>query len=304
MLWFPEVLHRIEPAGDPRGAGRRPLGGGTFILHETARRHFWRGAGPLSIKCFFGGRALYEVGAGRHAVDDRSYLVLNHGQEYAVTIDSPEPLESFCLFFEDGFAERVRLSLTSPAEALLDDPGRRGAPLRFFEKTYRHDDVVSPLLLRLRGALASRRNEPGWLGERLHAVVERLLAVDERTRRAADDLPSLRPSTREELARRLHRARDFMDASFDEPLSLDDVAGAACLSPNHLLRTFRALFGMSPHAYLTGRRVERARALLAAEEPSVTEVALAVGFESPSAFSRLFRKRTGLSPAAYRAAKR
>jgi hypothetical protein len=69
------------------------------ILHARSRYHEWQGVGLLSLKTFYGGEAHYEVADGRYRVDDHCYLLLNAGQEYAITVDAPTAVESFCLFF-------------------------------------------------------------------------------------------------------------------------------------------------------------------------------------------------------------
>lgn len=272
----------------------------SHILHESGRRHFWQGAGALSIKSFTGGRALYDVGGGRFAVDDRSYLVLNEGQTYSITVDSRSPMESFCIFFGRGLAEEVERSLLAQPGTLLDDPSGVSPAVRFFERTYPHDEMLSPALFRLREALARGRHDPAWLEERLHDLLERLLWVHRGARAEADSLASLRRATREELYRRLHRARDHVAASLEGRLTLEELGRVACLSPNHLLRSFRQLFGQTPHQYVTERRLERARELLIRTERPVTDICLDVGFESLGSFSWLFRRRTGISPERYR----
>jgi transcriptional regulator GlxA family with amidase domain len=148
----------------------------------------------------------------------------------------------------------------------------------------------------LRAAPPHLRAEPGWLEEQLHDLLARLLRVHHAARAEAEGLPAARRSTREELYRRLHRARDYAAAFYAQPLSLDDLARAAALSPNHLLRTWRRAFGQTPHQYLTGLRLRQARRLLAATDLPVTEVCLAVGFESLGSFSSLFRRAYGLAP--------
>jgi AraC family transcriptional regulator len=113
-------------------------------------------------------------------------------------------------------------------------------------------------------------------------------------------LHKVRPATREELYRRVCRARDYAAAMFADPVTLGEMARVACLSPNHFLRTFREVFRQTPHQFLRARRLEEAKRLLAQPDLSVTEVCLAVGFESPGSFSTLFRERFGISPAGYR----
>src|SRR5258705_2351052 len=183
-----------------------------WILHARAREYYWEGSGQLSIKTFFGGRAHYRVGAGHHAVDESSYLVLNEGQAYAIDIESRRPVESFCVFFAPGFAEDVQRSLLRKRETLLDEPdSTEVAPVRFFEKNYAHDQILSPALFRLRRDYDDQ--ERGWVVEELHSIVERLLRVHRKTWAETGRLDSVRLATREELYRRVSRARDFIMAT-------------------------------------------------------------------------------------------
>jgi AraC-like DNA-binding protein len=134
--------------------------------------------------------------------------------------------------------------------------------------------------------------------------MQRLLRVHRQIYKEVEALDAVRASTREELYRRLHRARDYAQARFDQPLTLEEMAQIACLSPNHFLRTFRQVFRQSPHQYLTALRMERAQKLLAVTELSVTEICYAVGFASLGSFSWLFRRHFGISPEAYRQRKK
>ena len=101
--------------------------------------------------------------------------------------------------------------------------------------------------------------------------------------------------------RRLCRARDFMHAHMGEAIDLKDVADAAGLSRFHFQRSFVAVFGQTPHQYLTQIRLERARELLAERGASVTETCVEIGFASIGSFSTLFRRRMGMSPRQYQA---
>ena len=106
----------------------------------------------------------------------------------------------------------------------------------------------------------------------------------------------------EDLNRRLLRARDAMDRAYAEPLDVRSVAAVAYTSAAHFSRSFRAVFGETPHRYLQRRRVERAMFLLRETARSVTDVSLDVGFGSLGTFSRTFREIVGEAPSAYRAA--
>lgn len=99
---------------------------------------------------------------------------------------------------------------------------------------------------------------------------------------------------------RLWLARRVIDERFADPLTIDDVARAASMSPYHFIRLFRRAFGCTPGRYLRERRLTRARQLLASSDVPVTDVCFAVGFESLGSFCTLFRRSHGETPAEYR----
>ena len=105
----------------------------------------------------------------------------------------------------------------------------------------------------------------------------------------------------DDVFRRLCRAREHLSAHAAEPgAGLDGAARVAGLSRFHFLRLFTQVFGETPHAFRTRRRLERACDLLRdRRDLTVTEVCLEVGFASPGSFSSLFRRHLGRPPADY-----
>lgn len=98
----------------------------------------------------------------------------------------------------------------------------------------------------------------------------------------------------------LHLARDRIEAGLAEGVSLDNLARQVGLSRYHFSRAFKASTGLSPHRYVTLRRVERAKNLLHASELSLADVAVQVGFASQSHLCDWFRRLVGVSPREYR----
>jgi AraC family transcriptional regulator len=275
----------------------------SYILSNKAQHYYWKGIGPLSIKAFFSGQAYYDIGDGCYAVGNEAYLVLNHGQTYAITIEADSAVESFCLFFEDGFAEEVYHSLVTRPDRLVDNPEiviPITEPIHFFERTYQHDTLLSPSLLGLRSEIAHGIPERDWLNEHFHDLMQRLLQVHLNVYKEIEALPAVRAATREEIYRRLYRAKDYASALFDTPITLDEMARVAALSPNHFLRTFKHLFHQTPYQYVISKRLERAQQLLLQTDLPVTDICFSLSFESPGSFSWLFHQRIGCSPAAYR----
>ncbi|MEU6024278.1 AraC family transcriptional regulator [Micromonospora sp. NPDC047134] len=110
-----------------------------------------------------------------------------------------------------------------------------------------------------------------------------------------------RPPTRApgDLRVHLRRARDHMDRHHTQPLDLAAVAAVAGISKYHFHRLFTITYGLSPAAYLSQRRIERAQDLLRATNLTVTEVCYAVGFASLGSFSSRFRELVGESPSEF-----
>jgi AraC family transcriptional regulator len=109
------------------------------------------------------------------------------------------------------------------------------------------------------------------------------------------------PTARRGLADwQVRRVTGFMRDNLDRQIGLDDLANLVNLSRFHFCTAFRRATGRTPHQWLTNLRIGRARELLADPAFSVTDVALAVGYETPSAFAASFRKIVGLSPSDYR----
>jgi AraC-like DNA-binding protein len=99
---------------------------------------------------------------------------------------------------------------------------------------------------------------------------------------------------------RMLRVEQHLAANIDRRIGLGDMAAAAGLSKMHFAAQFRAATGFRPHEYLLFRRIERAKAVMAATEMSLVEVAFSVGFNAQAHFSTVFKRFTGKSPARWR----
>jgi AraC-like DNA-binding protein len=107
-----------------------------------------------------------------------------------------------------------------------------------------------------------------------------------------ENLPKL------DLYRRIVQAKLFIDSNYAERIDAGEIANEACYSKFHFIRTFKSIYGRTPHQYLTYVRIERAKELLE-QEVSVTEACSAVGFDSLGSFTSLFKRRAGVTPSEY-----
>lgn len=117
---------------------------------------------------------------------------------------------------------------------------------------------------------------------------------------AAMGVPARRWTTRADLLKQVQKGRSYLDAAPLDEVCVTGAVEAAEMSRHHFLRLFREVHGVTPHRYLTRRKVEGAKRMLRDTELCAGEIAIELGFKSPSAFSRLFRAHEKVPPMVFR----
>ncbi len=100
------------------------------------------------------------------------------------------------------------------------------------------------------------------------------------------------------LYRQIVQAKLFIDSNYADNIDLNNIADEACFSKFHFTRLFKKVYCKTPHQYLIKVRIEKTMQLLRAERP-VSDTCYAVGFESLSSFSGLFKRIVGITPSVY-----
>ena len=103
---------------------------------------------------------------------------------------------------------------------------------------------------------------------------------------------------------RLGRVLQYIEANLDADITVNDLAEAACFSLFHFARAFHLAMGKPPHAYLSERRLDRAKNLLAHSDASLVDISLACRFSGQANFTKAFKRAIGISPGRYRQAHR
>ena len=184
-------------------------------------------------------------------------------------------------------------------------PGAAGFRKREF---YLDDSVLSPALAGAAVDQAAIIDGPLRVAlDRLHRRLAhdgacrdldaeaRLALICERITRHLTRAPLPPASPSGLLARQL---RELLDSRFTGDVSLSQAAALLDRSVPHVVRSFTREFGLSPHAYVTARRIDAARRLLLEGTPPA-EVAAEVGFYDQAHLTRHFRRHTSVTPAAY-----
>lgn len=256
--------------------------------------------GRPSIKSF-SGTAEYHLERGHVVVDDRRYLLLNDGEPYRISIHGPSEVEAFCVFFEANALREAAYSARATTAMALENPAGCTPDLVLLNQPVLHDAVVSPPLLTFHRDYPMRAHDTLWVEESLHALMAAIIRSHDQASQQIERIHAARPGTRQELYRRLRAVQDFLASCYHEKVAIRDIARIAALSPNRVIQHYREAFGVTPYQDIRRYRMQAARRwLLTPDERSITDMALALGYDSVSAFSMAFKDVYGVSPRDFR----
>ena len=170
----------------------------------------------------------------------------------------------------------------------------RFAELAFRPRLFFFDPDLWATVVKLKAQLYPCRSQRAYVEALGIALAHELARMNDGGAPPADDLRGGLPGWQQ------NKLTQYIEEHLAEEVSLASLAGLVQLSPYHFARAFKQSFGIPPHRYLTDRRIERAKSLLAQRQLSVTEIALEVGFSETSSFTAAFRKSTGETPTDYR----
>jgi AraC family transcriptional regulator len=175
------------------------------------------------------------------------------------------------------------------------DPDLGFAEAKLEPRLLFEDSDLWQTVFKLKALIGSRDPADSLYAEALGgAMAHELLRLDRKPRRAS-------PAEHGGLAQwQQRRVIEFMQEHLAEDVSLAELAELVRLSPYHFVRSFKQSFGQPPQRYWTGRRIERAKELLANPNTRITTIAFDVGFSGSSSFSSTFHRITGQTPSAYR----
>lgn len=264
------------------------------LFHVSARNEGQaEHAGPFSLKTVLSGKSTYMFGRREISVVPGRVLLVPSGARYATRVGGTGA-EILTLYFPGKLVSEALSAIFLPAEALIEGAAARGALQSAFPAHLRFvDDGLATMLRKLAQSAAAHS----------HLTLDILAITAAMIADAAGGVlrvPASRSSVRQELFRRANLARQQIEGELSRDVPLAELAQTACLSPFHLHRIFRLVFGEPPAALRRRLRIERSKELLAGSKMPVRDIAKIVGFANNAAFSRAFRNANSLTPTAFR----
>jgi transcriptional regulator GlxA family with amidase domain len=182
----------------------------------------------------------------------------------------------------------------------VDDAAREmfkdGGEQRFIRSSFGLSD---PILFRLMAAIRAALDEPAT-GSRLKVdYLTQALAAHLLTHHSAAGAVPVLP-VHAFNARQIGQLSDYVSANLSTDMSLQDLGDVVGLGRSQFVERFKATTSMTPHQYVTLRRISHARKLIARPNVDYTLIALICGFANQSHFIATFKRVTGMTPGEYR----
>ena len=279
-----------------------------LYFHQTDRIP-WHWHPALQMVLIKEGRACYHVGERKFILESGDGILVNINQlhRYYPVADLPA---------QEGPAEENSQSQMVKSYSIVFLPEFIAAPLSLAYKKY-----VEPLLLDEGQPCLLFRQQVLWQKEVLELYQEAFAIEDQEEKALCHELEvherisamwrkifihrkefrhSDMPKGKIISQVRMKQMISYIDQHFEEKITLEDIAGAACIGKREALRCFKENMGRTPFSYLMEYRISQGKNKLIYSDDTVVEIALSCGFESASYFNRVFRRYVQMSPLQFR----
>jgi AraC family transcriptional regulator len=253
----------------------------------------------FAVKYVVDGIERYTLNGEEYSVGTGQYLLLNATIEGHVEIESRKAVKGICLNIVPELLSDVVATIHRPDAAFSDrELGQFFSSSHFLEKLYDAKQTHLGQLLRDMDLSIQNNNlnTEDLTIEFFYTLSEKIIADQIPIFRQLQAIPSIKSTTKKDLYRRIAKGKEFIDASFSTPLTIESVAKEACMSEYHFFRLFKSIFGVSPHQYILKKRLEYGKNILRQDKYCVSDAAFEAGFSDIYTFSKAFKKHFGYAP--------
>lgn len=300
-MYFTELPDHTKPSFDEQLHFSRFKKHNIIFNALSARSNCDWHVGCLSFKTVTAGEEEYTVDGRTIVVRPGQFLILNDDQPYGCRIRNGGPTKVFSVFFKKEFARDVVADVINSEAVSMDNAGNSvNTPVEFFQTLNLLTEHFQSELMRFIARLETDPYGDDKIDEYLVFLLRYLLHTHRADLVRMATINALRASTRLEIYKRLCIARDLLHSCWQEPITLQTISRASCLSVPQLIRQFKNVFQVTPHQYLVHLRLQQAAVLLQTTNLPIREITVRCGFEDASAFGRAFRSMYCIQPEMYR----
>lgn len=271
-------------------------------IHEFSRE--WPDGLPeATVRYVISGHEQYYLNGETVRVDCGKFLLVNKSQPHNAYMPyTSERASGFCVGIHNSMLNDVYHNNIVSDISLLDNPfTTTKKEFDFYDGIYEPSDTVNRYLSSLESKLNVVTGVVAVAQDELFFnIAERLLISQTLIRKKVSSIKASKHSTRQELYKRIAKAKRILDEENGNELPVAKIAAMVALSEFHFYRTFKQIHNVTPHQYRIKRRLQSAREKLYSTNIPVTQVSLESGFADVQSFSKAFRKEFSVSPLCFR----
>lgn len=253
----------------------------------------------FSIKYVIEGCEKYRIHGHQFKIQKGEYLLANNFSGGHLIIDNPTTVKGMCIDIAPSILTEVVSGIKHPDVTEFNPDLEQYFTTNLFPEN-KYDSKLNSLgkrLEQLSNEFALHVDyEYVFSNEFFYELAERLILDQYTNIKDFKAIPSVKLETKKALFRKIHQGKNFIDQYFCQIKSVDEVALQCSMSEYHFFRLFRQVYQISPHQYIQKKKLELAQQLLLDKTLSVSDIALACGFNDLPTFSKCFKKRFGFSP--------
>jgi AraC-like DNA-binding protein len=244
-----------------------------------------------SVKMVLSGNEQYTINGKHYSLKKNRFIVLDSNSLVEINIESEENVNGVCIFPKKELINEVAMVQISSQESLIDNPFEHTEIcLSQSLSTIDENRTGRFLSLNMDSILQDREQSKPIDFEKFYLDLADCIVYDQlELEGKLSKISSIKKTTKEELFYRVTIAKQFIEDSFTQSIRLEDISREACLSKYHFLRTFQALFKISPYQYILQLRLQKAKSLLALDY-SYDQVSSLVGFSDGKNLRKAIKK--------------
>jgi AraC-like DNA-binding protein len=279
-----------------------PQNNNQFVFSRLENIEFGNRQTPgLGIKYVLSGEENYLIDDREFPVKANRYTLVNDHQQYAAQVNGDRIATGLCIQISNEIINDVHSSLLTKQERLIDDPAYRVSLSMHFINTVSNATACNAgkVLMQLQH-YAYDIPSTDFSDEIYYRIAYAFVKENLEVQKQLGNLPAKKTYTREELYRRVRMAKEMIDDSYLQNISMADIAKSVNLSKFYFIQTYKQVFHISPYQYLIKKKLKHAMHLLRYTDDSIYDIALSSGYCDVHAFSKSFKKEFKAPPSFFK----
>lgn len=255
----------------------------------------------FSIKFVSAGKESYVVDNDKKSLVPQTFLIVNEGSKVVCLGNGNERInEAFSLFIDGDLLSEVYNSIHNYKD-LLEPNEDTSIRFSFYNEVLRENDQFMSFLNRINTNIKAKTFAE--VDQSFYfTVCTELLGASHFINEKIANVHSLRATTRAEVYKRINCGRRFIEENYNQKLDLEAISRFSMMSPFHFLRSFKQVYGVTPHRFQSSLKIKEAIKLIQDDE-EVKKIAWSLGYPDVFTFSKQFKIFTGSTPGEFRRSK-